>query len=90
MAPLVEGEGCAERTRVEYGVCHTDEESESDEGEQLPVDNLALSLAGDHVQERLPEVVPDAAVTDHLVPEDDEAQVVDVLHIVLLNVHSVL
>lgn len=71
-------------------MCRTDNEDESNEGEALPVDHLALPLAGDHVQQRLPEVVPDAAIADHLVPEDDEAQVVDVLHIVLLNVHSVL
>lgn len=62
----------------------------SNEEVLLPVDYLALSLAGDHVQQRLPEVVPDAAVADHLVPEDDEAQVVDILHIVLLNIHSIL
>lgn len=55
-----------------------------------PVDHLALPLACDHVEQRLPEVVPDAAVADHLVPEDDEAQVVDVLYVVLLHVHSVL
>lgn len=71
-------------------MCRTDEKDESNEGALLPVDHLALPLTGDHVQQRLPEVVPDAAVADHLVPEDDEAQVVDVLHIVLLNVHSVL
>lgn len=58
--------------------------------EASPVDHLALPLAGDHVQQRLPEVVPDAAVADHLVPKDDEAQVVDVLYVVLLHVHAVL
>lgn len=71
-------------------MCPAGEEGESNEKALLPVDHLALSLAGDHVQQRLPEVVPDAAVADHLVPEDDEAQVVDILYIVLLNIHSVL
>lgn len=71
-------------------MCHFDEEGGSNEGASLPVDHLALSLTGDHVQQCLPEVVPDAAVADHLVPEDNEAQVVDILHVVLLNVHSVL
>ena len=33
-------------------------------------------------------MVPDAAVTHHLVPEDDQAQVVDILTVVLLHVHS--
>ncbi|TNN34303.1 hypothetical protein EYF80_055537 [Liparis tanakae] len=56
----------------------------------VPVDHLSLPLTGDHVQERLPQVVSDAAVAHHLVSEDDEAQVVHVLHIVLLNVHTVL
>ena len=55
-----------------------------------PVDHLALPLACNHVQQGLPEVVSDAAVAHHLVPEDDEAQVVHVLHVVLLHVHSVL
>lgn len=35
-------------------------------------------------------MVSDAAVADHLVPEDDEPQVIDVLHVVLLHVHAVL
>jgi len=55
-----------------------------------PVDHLSPPLAGDHVQQGLPQVVPDAAVAHHLVPEDDEAQVVDILHVVLLHVHAVL
>lgn len=75
------------KDRGEHDVCHT---GQAGERELLPVDHLALPLAGDHVQQRLPEVVPDAAVADHLVPEDDEAQVVDVLHVVLLHVYAVL
>lgn len=78
------------RTRGEYDMCRTDKEDDPKERAPLPVDHLAFPLAGYHVQQGLPEMVPDAAVADHLVPKDDEAQVVDVLHIVLLNVHSVL
>lgn len=35
-------------------------------------------------------MVSDAAVADHLVPEDDEPQVIDILHVVLLHIHAVL
>lgn len=56
----------------------------------IPVHHLSLPLTGDHVQEGLPKVVSDAAVAYHLVSEDDQAQVVHVLHIVLLYVNPVL
>lgn len=35
-------------------------------------------------------MVSDAAVAHHLIPEDNEAQVVHVLHVILLNVYAVL
>lgn len=85
--PWWRGEGMHRTDRAEYDVCHT---GEAGEKELLPVDHLALPLTGNHVQQRLPEVVPDAAVADHLVPEDDEAQVVHVLYVVLLHIHAVL
>lgn len=57
---------------------------------RLPIDHFAFPLACYHVQERLPQVVPDAPVTDHLVPEDDEPEIIDVFHVVLLDVNPVL
>ena len=56
----------------------------------LPVHHLPLPLASDHVQEGLSEVVSDAAVANHLIPKDDETQVVDVLYVVLLHINPVL
>lgn len=56
----------------------------------IPIDNLSLPLTCDHVQQRLSQVVSDAAVANHLVPEYDEAQVVHILHVVLLNIDPVL
>lgn len=56
----------------------------------LPVHHLPFPLACDHVQQGLSKVVSDAAVTNHLIPKDDKTQVVDVLYVVLLYVHSIL
>ena len=56
----------------------------------LPVHHLPFPLACDHVQQGLSEVVSDAAITNHLIPKDDETQVVDILYVVLLYVHPIL
>ena len=55
-----------------------------------PVDHFPSPLLGDHVKEGGPEVIADGWMSHHLVPEDDEPQVVHIVHIVLLNVHAVL
>lgn len=55
-----------------------------------PVYHFALALPGDHVQQRLAEVVSDAAVPNYLVSEDDQAQVIHILDIILLHIHAVL
>lgn len=65
-------------------------ETTMNEAVLVPVHHLSLPLSCDHVQQRLPEVVSDAAITNHLVPKDDKTQVVDVLYVVLLNIHPVL
>lgn len=56
----------------------------------LPVHHLPLPFTCDHVQQGLPEMVSDATVADHLISKDDETQIVDVLYIILLNIHAVL
>jgi hypothetical protein len=53
------------------------------------INDFSFSLLNDQVQEGLAKVVVDAAVTDDLVAEEGEAEVVDVLAGVLLNVHPV-
>lgn len=55
-----------------------------------PVYHLALAFPGDHVQQCLQEVVSDAAVSNDLVSEDDQAQVIHVLYVILLHIHAVL
>lgn len=35
-------------------------------------------------------MVSDAAVPNHLVSEDDQAQVIDILYVILLHIHTVL
>lgn len=55
-----------------------------------PVYDLAFSLPCNHIQQRLPQMVSNAAVSHYLVPEYDEAKVVYILHVILLNVHPVL
>lgn len=35
-------------------------------------------------------MVSDAAIPHNLISEDDQAEIVDVLHIILLNIHTVL
>lgn len=56
----------------------------------LPVHHLPFPLTCDHVQQGLSEVVSDAAIADHLISKDDKTQVVDILHVVLLDVDPVL
>lgn len=56
----------------------------------LPVHHLPFPLTCDHIQQGLPEVVSDAAITNHLISKDDKTQVVDILNIVLLYVNPVL
>lgn len=56
----------------------------------LPVHHLSLSFTCNHVQQRLSEVVSDAAVTDYLISKDDKTEVVDVLNIILLHIHTIL
>ena len=55
-----------------------------------PIDHLSTTLFSHHGQEGLLEVVVDGWVSDDLVPKDHQAQVVDVVHVVLLHVHTVL
>jgi len=54
-----------------------------------PVDHLALPLLHDHVEKGLPEVVVDAAVANDLVSKEDQPKVVNVLAVVLLDIHTV-
>ncbi len=35
-------------------------------------------------------MISDAAISHNLISEDDQAQIVDVLHVILLNIHTVL
>ena len=55
-----------------------------------PVDHFPSPFLGDHVEEGGPEVIADGWMSYHLVAEDDEPQVVHIVHIVLLNVDAVL
>ena len=55
----------------------------------LAVDNLAVSLLGNHVEQGGAQVLADAAESDDFVPEEDQAEVVDVLTVVLLHVHPI-
>lgn len=57
---------------------------------RTPVYHLALPFPGDHVQQCLAEMVSDAAVPNDLVSEDDQAQVIDILYVILLHIHTVL
>lgn len=56
----------------------------------LPVHYFPLPLPCNHVQQGLPEVVSDTAVTNHLISKNDKAQVVDIFYVVLLHIHPVL
>lgn len=56
----------------------------------LPVYNFSFPLSCNHIQQSLPQVIPDAAIPYDLISKNDQAQVVDILHIVLLHIHSVL
>lgn len=56
----------------------------------IPVHHFPLPLSCYHVQQGLAKVVSDAAITNHLIPKDDEPQVVDVFNIVLLHINSIL
>lgn len=89
MAPLKDGRGTHHQKMVN-AVAAAGKVKGRKREEEVPVDHLSLPLAGDHVQQRLSEVVSDAAVTHHLISEDDEPQVVDVLNIILLHVHAIL
>ena len=53
------------------------------------VDEFSLSFISDHVEKSLSEVIVDAAIPDHLVSEQNQSQVVDVLAVVLLHINSV-
>ena len=55
-----------------------------------PVDDLASPFLGHHLEECLSQVVPDDGVPHHLVAEYHQTQVVHIVHVVLLHVHSVL
>ena len=50
-----------------------------------PVDDLPSPLLHDHVQECHTKMISNASISDHLVPEDDQPQVVDILTVVLLD-----
>ena len=63
--------------------------SEVEKKDSQPVNHLPPPLLLDHVQEGHPEVVADAAIPHHFVPEDHQAQVVHVLTVVLLHIHPV-
>ncbi len=58
--------------------------------EDAPVHHLTTPLFGDHLEQSLAEVVPDGGEAHHLVAEDHQPQIVHVVHVVLLDVHSVL
>lgn len=87
MAPLEDGRGTHNQKMVNAA---PEEVRGWRRAQRVPVDHLSLALAGDHVQQRLPEVVSDAAVAHDLIPEDDEPEVVDVLNIILLHIHTIL
>lgn len=56
----------------------------------IPFHNISISLACNHVQQRVLQVSLNALESHHQVPEYDEAKVVNIFQVVLLNVHSVL
>lgn len=55
-----------------------------------PVNHFPPPLLCNHVEEGGPEVVTDGWMSHNLVSEDDEPQVVYIIHVVLLDVHAVL
>lgn len=56
----------------------------------LPVHYFSFPFSRNHVQQGLPQVISNAAIAHNLVTKNNQAQIVDVLHIVLLHIHAVL
>lgn len=56
----------------------------------LPVYNFSFPFPCNHIQQRLPQVIPNAAVAYNLISKNNQAQIVDILHIILLHIHTVL
>jgi len=53
------------------------------------INDFALSLFNDHVQQGFSQMVIDASVSNHFVAEENKTQVVDIFAVVLLDVHAV-
>lgn len=56
----------------------------------VPVHDISPSLACNHVQQRVTQVHLNAFESHHQVPEYDDAKVVNIFQVVLLNIHPVL
>ena len=55
-----------------------------------PIDHFSPPLSHNHFQKSLPQVVSNVAVTYDMISEQIQAQIVDIVDTVLLNVNSVL
>ena len=55
-----------------------------------PVHDLAPSLLGHHVKERVSQVISDHRISHHLVTEDHQPKVIYVIYIILLYIYPVL
>lgn len=56
----------------------------------LPVYNFSFPFSCNHIQQSLPQVIPNAAIAYNLISKNNQAQIVDILHIILLHIHTVL